>query len=100
MKPHKHAELIKAWAEGAEIEVKVTEGSEWKTFIGNETPSFDVRFEYRIKPESKPDWCMYLKRIDEHTWTEYLPTDNIQKGKVKLTFDGETGELKDAEVIK
>jgi hypothetical protein len=29
-----------------------------------------------------------------------LPTDNIQKGKVKLTFDGETGELKDAEVIK
>ena len=25
MKPHKHAELIKAWADGAEIQQKVSE---------------------------------------------------------------------------
>ena len=95
MKPHKHAELIKAWADGAEIEVKKPDG--WEIRF---SPKWHPDNEYRIKPEPKPDWCMYLKRIDEHTWTEYLPTDNIQKGKLKLTFDGETGELKSAEVIK
>lgn len=156
-KPHKHAELIKAWADGAEIEIRtqypdkswsnwevfeeprwgisyaeyrlkqeipqwhkdiiqaINEGKEIQVFrngdwiksnleiISWENPSYFGYYkesEYRIKPESKPDWCMYLKRIDEHTWTEYLPTDNIQKGKVKLTFDGETGELKSAEVLK
>ena len=97
MKPHKHAELIKAWADGAEIEWQDKWG-EWQPFYL--TCSWYEAKNYRIKPEPKPDWCMYLKRIDEHTWTEYLPTDNIQKGKVKLTFDGETGELKSAEVLK
>ena len=167
MKPHKHAELIKAWADGAEIQLKGRNG-EWIDIF----PDWQEKCEYRIKPEPKmspqekaecdcaefydkpcqclkqkvvkdhiedlvrcvklfrsyemdntademevaikelekafnlvkpepkPDWCMYLKRIDEHTWTEYLPTDNIQKGKLKLTFDGETGELKSAEVLK
>ena len=95
MKPHKHAELIKAWADGAEIEVLID--NEWRL---SHKPLWELNWRYRIKPEPKPDWCMYLKRIDEHTWTEYLPTDNIQKGKLKLTFDGETGELKSAEVIK
>jgi hypothetical protein len=97
MKPHKHAELIKAWADGAEIEFSESLYGDW---IPTKQPEWSEKLNYRIKPEPKPDWCMYLKRIDEHTWTEYLPTDNIQKGKVKLTFDGETGELKDAEVIK
>jgi hypothetical protein len=99
-KPHKHAELIKAWADGATIQWvgAVKHGGE-KVWMDIENPDWESE-EYRIKPEPKPDWCMYLKRIDEHTWTEYLPTDNIQKGKVKLTFDGETGELKSAEVLK
>ena len=96
MKPHKHAELIKAWADGAEIQYFDHEEG-WTTQLH---PAWYVDTEYRIKPEPKPDWCMYLKRIDEHTWTQYLPTDNIQKGKLKLTFDGETGELKSAEVVK
>lgn len=102
MKPHKHAELIKAWADGAEIEFLNDYTGKWIN-INNEKEPYVIWNElvqYRIKPEPKPDWCMYLKRIDEHTWTEYLPTDNIQKGKVKLTFDGETGELKSAEVLK
>ncbi len=128
MKPHKHAELIKAWADGAEIQMKNVNGvwidiyPEWiedceyrltpKSKLNVPDGLIDPKsyyqgyedgknhVEYRIKPEPKPDWCMYLKRIDEHTWTEYLPTDNIQKGKVKLTFDGETGELKSAEILK
>ncbi len=47
MKPHKHAELIKAWADGAEIEYKVHNGG----WVALEHPSWDDHNEYRIKPE-------------------------------------------------
>jgi hypothetical protein len=45
MKPHKHADLIKAWADGAEIEWKDRDGF-WE--VGE--PSWNVDSEYRIKP--------------------------------------------------
>lgn len=47
--PHKHAALIKAWADGAEIEVR-NEYHEW-TYC--EYPSWYYAREYRIKPEVK-----------------------------------------------
>lgn len=43
--PHKHAELIKAWADGAEIEMKGTGG--WLT---NRSPLWWADYQYRIKP--------------------------------------------------
>ena len=42
----KHAELIKAWADGAEIEVKANGG--WDEV---KKPSWAEFIEYRIKPE-------------------------------------------------
>lgn len=52
-KPHKHAELIKAWADGAEIEGRDQNSPyradwQWEAFI---TPSWHDNWEYRIKPE-------------------------------------------------
>ena len=44
---HKHAELIKAYADGAEIEYKDVDGC-WY-LINN--PVWHNHFEYRIKPE-------------------------------------------------
>lgn len=46
--PHKHAELIKAWADGAVIQFKID--SHWKDCHNNK-PDWDYRIEYRIKPE-------------------------------------------------
>lgn len=46
-KPHKHAELIKEWANGAEIE---TFSKRTKCWITAKKPTWDVRSEYRIKP--------------------------------------------------
>ncbi len=43
---HKHAELIKAWADGAVIEYKVHNGG----WVALEHPSWDDHNEYRIKP--------------------------------------------------
>jgi hypothetical protein len=50
MKSHKHAKLIKAWADGAEIEV-LDNHMEWKA-IGDYT-SWHEQSIYRIKPEQK-----------------------------------------------
>lgn len=47
MKPHKHAELIKAWADGATIEV--LSDNEWYTLYI--TPCWAENSIYRIKPE-------------------------------------------------
>ncbi|HQT82056.1 MAG TPA: hypothetical protein PLQ34_07750 [Ferrovaceae bacterium] len=48
-KPHKHAALIKAWADGAEIQYKNAE-LEWKDFPKGYV-TWDERTEYRIKPK-------------------------------------------------
>ena len=61
------------------------------------TPRWDENGDYRIKTEQKPDvpycLCLHLNK-----WGEL---DHVRLGKpnLKLTFDGETGKLKAAEVI-
>lgn len=95
--PHKHAELIKAWADGAEIECCTSIGK----WIDIKEPSWSDDIDYRIKPEPKPD-------VVEFLYTENKPSGAIIKWHVsgcdarnlRLTFDGETGELKAAEVLK
>ena len=95
-KPHKHAELIKAWADGAEIEVNfrdVNGDDSWEFFNGNW--SFSDVYEFRIKPEPKPDVVEFYQVRSSGC---ILITN--KDAQLKLTFDGETGELKSAEVLK
>ncbi len=54
MKPHKHAKLIKSWADGAEIEWKHKFTNNWVGFDEQEH-FWDDEHEYRIKPEPKPN---------------------------------------------
>lgn len=49
-KPHKHSEIIKAWADGAEIEFRNQDATTW-TQINNRPRWFDTT-EYRIKPNT------------------------------------------------
>jgi len=49
-KPHKHAELIKLWADGAEIQYKP--GGKGGNWLDNEHPTWDCCIEYRIKPQT------------------------------------------------
>jgi|688.fasta_scaffold1067125_1 hypothetical protein len=99
MKKHKYAELIKAWADGAIIESRSLwcVNSEWKTTTNPQWR--DNLYEYRIKPEKKPNY--YTKHIayKARIYSEgdvHPPT----QPNLKLCFDGETGELKSAEVIR
>ena len=45
--PHKHAEIIKKWADGHKIQIKV--GEEWLD-IDFDAPTFTSDY-YRVKPE-------------------------------------------------
>lgn len=48
MKPHKHAAVIKAWADGATIEYRCTLSPTWGVI---DEPAFQKDVEYRVKPE-------------------------------------------------
>lgn len=53
---HKHADVIHAWAEGEEIEVR--RGTEWLTWDRPDAPSFNEMNQYRVKPKTvkKEGW--------------------------------------------
>lgn len=94
-KRHKHADLIHAWAEGEKIEQKY-KGS----WIDSKLPSFFDEVEYRIKPEKKPDVVWYASPRIGGDMCAYMSKIPVAESNLKLTFDGDTGELKSAEVIK
>ena len=52
--PHKHAETIKAWAEGTKIQIQMPSG-QWKD-LNIINPQFDSD-NYRIKPEPQVIEC-------------------------------------------
>jgi hypothetical protein len=98
---HIHAELIKAWADGAEIEARYLKASGW-TDWRLENGGFiwyDIGAEYRIKPEPKEDVVRfaYISRPDMQSIT--LTSTPFEIDNIKLTFDGTTNILKNAEVL-
>lgn len=104
--PHVHAECIKAWADGAKIEYKNNYCGGWldcKT-----APMWSPGCDYRVKPEPKPDFIRWV-HIGTHVDTRSASGFNVEVGgaysvksqhqKLQLTFDGETGKLKSADVV-
>jgi hypothetical protein len=86
---HKHADLIHAWADGAQIQGK-SEYVDWKDL---RYPNWSEDWQYRIKPEPKPDVVQMCEvSISFASFTSGYPT-------VQFTFDGETGKLKSAVVL-
>lgn len=109
---HKHYETILAYAEGKQIQYQNNHDGKW---IDTGHPSFYDAYEYRVKPEPKPDVIKYTiigvcKGGYHHTPGVYfrppLQTSFDDRGhftvvgKIKLTFDGETGKLKVTEVVE
>lgn len=94
-KPHKHAKLIKAWADGAKIQWFDATKGKW---YPSDNPLWKEEREYRVKPEPKPDVVVYAraepKQVFACNGTMYVG-DNL-----KLVFDGESGKLKSAEVLE
>ena len=88
MKPHKHAELIKAFADGAEIEYKVYNGG----WVALEHPSWDDHNEYRIKPKQPVvRWQWAYPTMKGWSATNYFYDDKeilnaIHDGCIKLEY--------------
>lgn len=102
MKPHKHAELIKAWADGAEIEFRWEPTQGWRT---STNPHWEPECEYRLKPEPKPDVrCWYrVGRLNREMVNLGASAGVIlserDNANLLITFDGETGYLKKVEML-
>lgn len=87
---HKHAELIIAWANGAQIQIKDKQTG-WEDLCS--TPSWRNDFEYRIKPEEKKPVVRYLwafKTTSGWQATSSFYTDievvNTNPDRVKLEY--------------
>lgn len=78
MKSHKHSKLIKAWADGAEIETLHFNG-EW---IKTEPPSWDESRKYRIK-------IIFLsgKELDKFGNDVLLKRKTYEDGQIESDFD-------------
>ena len=101
---HKHYDLILAWACGAEIEYFDYYGKCW---YGAKLPAWHDDFEYRIKPEPKPDIVLYAYSENckndgyafmSSAWSDINSAFGI-KANIKLTYDGETKDIKYVEKI-
>jgi len=97
MKPHRHAEIIKEFVNGKECEYHIPYADKWEKI--NFLADFDTRHTVRIKPEPKPDVVRY-GYISWNLRCINLTPGCFEMDNVKFIFDGETGELKSAEVIK
>ena len=102
--PHKHAATIKAWADGAEIQLRCRDGS-WVTC--GTPPGWSTQCDYRVKPEPKPD-IVSIKRIalglnnqSVYAFSGMAPFNHLYTvcGDIRLVLDGETGKLKSVEVL-
>jgi hypothetical protein len=94
---HKHYDMIVAWAEGKQIQWN--NNGVWHNII-DDHPCWFKDTEYRIKPRRRPDLYKYVDvravRDGICQWTTCLPDE----ANLGLIFDGETGKLKSAEVLK
>ena len=70
-KPHKHAALIKAWADGAKIQYREHGDIPWK----DTEPAWVDRYQYRIKPKT----VKYRVGLFLNTITGYSPTIVVTK---------------------
>ena len=94
MAKHQHAELIKAWADGADIEyLNIGTDSVW-TVVSS--PRWDGSGSYRIKREPKPDIIILTQvEIDPEFYVRKTPFGEMSH--LRFVFCGETGRLKTAE---
>ena len=99
---HVHHDLIVAWAKGAKIEWRDPHQGEW---VSIHSPSWGPDFTYRIKPEPKPDVVLYGMVVldSEHPYAriQHVGANGAQRktDTCMFIFDGETGKLKDAQVL-
>ena len=75
--PHVHAELIKVWADGAEIEIKNLRSSGWTKVP---SPSWFEGREYRIKP-TKSDKDIKIEALEAKLLEIHAELDELKESE-------------------
>jgi hypothetical protein len=84
----KHAELIKAWADGAKIQVKYETAPDW---IDIENPRWTDNLEYRIKPKEDEEKVQYYYiNANTHIYKVF----DSDSADLKVIFDAKTNQVK------
>ena len=100
---HKFSEVIKAFVDGIECEYWSRDFTRWIDINELTTFTFDWVEKVRIKPEPKTDnvaYAIVYQYEDGCAFVTHAMKHKSESYNLKLIFDGETGKLKDAEVIK
>jgi len=83
--PHVHAELIKAWADGAEIECPI-----FGTWMGVKNPMWFPHETYRVKPapiiENEPVVLYRFTLKDERERMNIDISFKMEKGRYEVLF--------------
>ena len=71
--PHKHAAVIKAWADGAQVQVSSPNKHSWEFIM---KPLWQEDLDYRVKPVEKTYWFnVYKRKRNGKVSTGQLSTD-------------------------
>lgn len=94
---HKHADVLRAIAEGKPVEWKTKGAQNWFSWLGlGLNPIEHAHYDWRVKPEPKPNIVRYWGVSDKtgesnvkalQVWRDGYKFQHI----VKLTFDANTG---------
>jgi len=94
-KPHKHAALIKAWADGAKIQYK--ENGNWVDWNSGCSPSWLQDADYRIKPNTiKYRLYVYARAFEEvsvHICTDPTLENTFEKSVSFIKWLGDWQEV-------
>jgi hypothetical protein len=97
---HVHHDLIVAWAKGAKIQCESNQLGIW---VDDGHPRWYTNILYRLKPEPKPDVKIYgcIYESDDGPTHRLAAACRVwdKSDNIMLIFDGETGKLKDAQVL-
>tara|TARA_R110000868_G_scaffold40658_1_gene140081 strand:- start:52 stop:492 length:441 start_codon:yes stop_codon:yes gene_type:complete len=95
--PHKHAELIKKWADGAKIELFSPSMNAW---VPVSNPCWSVAIDYRLKVETKPDIVrnVILSNAPNINSVRMHYTHEIE-ANARIVFDGESNQLKELTML-
>jgi len=102
-KPHKHAELIKLWADGAIIQYKGINSEVWSD-CDNNSPSWHESVNYRVKPTlvkkwkwvyESPEGNMIVTCLHYSSSEEFNNLNPYNKGKILQKVDSTMIEVEE-----
>lgn len=90
MTKHKWHKEIKAWADGAEIEVRSPLNNGWSAWVlvENKSPQWFNENQYRIKPQPKEPQYLYVYQSYEETTFGDITIKSEKRSPINGSFIG------------